>query len=303
LKRALFAAGLAFLPLAAGAWDAAGHMLVDQIAWEGTKPAAREKVTALVADLENTYNGGQPYNFVTAACWMDDMRSKKGYAWGAWHFVDIAFTPSGAPCSIPPEGPHIVWAIEENLKTLRDSASTNAQRTEALAMLLHFVGDIHQPLHATDWNDRGGNSFLIHGVPFTDLFPGSVPNLHSFWDKAFRFDGRKGANVELWVSPKVGARPKAPGEGVIAAEAAKIMAAFRQGSLPQLNRPYTPAAWAFETHEAGCLAAYPLGPHPSDHEVVTLQPDFVHRAGQVAQLRIALAGYRLAQVLNELFAP
>jgi hypothetical protein len=303
VRRLLLGAALALLPLAAGAWDAAGHMLVGQIAWENTRPAARAKVTELVTNLENTFNENQPYNFITASCWMDDMRSKKGYAWGAWHYVDIAFTPSGAPCAIPPEGPHIVWAIEQNLKTLRDPASTPAQMTEAVAMLMHFVGDIHQPLHATDWNDRGGNTFLIHGVPFTDLWPGSVPNLHAFWDKAFRFDARQGAVVELWASPKIPARPKTPGEGVIADEATKIMAAFRQGSLPQLNRPNTAAAWACETHEAGCLAAYPLGPHPSDHEVVTLEPAFVHRAGQLAQLRVALAGYRLARVLNELFAP
>ena len=278
-------------------------MLVDQIAWEHTRPAAREKVSALVATLENTFNEGHAYNFITAGCWMDDMRSKKGYAWSKWHYVDLAFTPSGAPCSIPTEGPHVVWAIDANLQTLRDPAATPAQRAEAVAMLMHFVGDIHQPLHATDWNDRGGNGYLIHGVPFTDLFPGSVPNLHSFWDKAFRFEGRAGAIMQLWQSPPLAGRPKAPGEGVIAEHAGKIMAAFRPESLPELARPATAAHWAGESHGVGCLAAYPLGPHPSDHEVIELQPDFVHRAGQVAQVRVALAGYRLARVLNEVFAP
>ncbi len=303
MKRFLLAGSLACLPLAASAWDAAGHMLVGQIAWEHTRPAAREKVSALVATLENTYNEGQAYNFITASCWMDDMRSKKGYAWSKWHYVDMAFTPSGAPCTIPPEGPHIVWAIDENLKTLRAAASTPAQMAEALAMLMHFTGDLHQPLHATEWNDRGGNGYLIHGIPFTDLFPGSVPNLHSFWDKAFRYDGRDGANVQLWQSPQIADRPKAAGEGVIAAEAAKITTAFPVESLPQLARPNTAANWACETHEIGCLAAYPLGPHPGNSAVIELQPEFVHRAGQIAQMRVALAGYRLAAVLNEVFAP
>jgi hypothetical protein len=53
----------------------------------------------------------------------------------------------------------------------------------------------------------------------------------------------------------------------------------------------------------GCLAAYPLGPQPGDHEVVALQAGFVERAGQVAQARVALAGYRLARLLNSLFDP
>lgn len=303
MRRVVLAALLALAPWPASAWDAAGHMLVGQIAWEHSKPAVREKVSALVATLENTYNQGQAYHFVTASCWMDDMRSKKGYAWSKWHYVDMPFTPSGAPSFLPAEGPHIVWAIDENLKTLRDPASTPAQMTEAVAMLMHFVGDIHQPLHTTDWNDRGGNGYLIHGIPFSDLFPGSVPNLHAFWDKAFRYDGRDGANVQVWESPQVADRPKAAGEGVIAEEAAKIMAAFRPGTLPELARANTAASWAFESHSIGCLAAYPLGPHPSDHEVVELKPDFVRRSGQIAQLRVALAGYRLATVLNEVFAP
>lgn len=303
MKRASLAALLAIFPLVAAAWDGAGHMLVGQIAWENTKPAAREKVSELVATLENAFNEGHPYNFVTACAWMDDMRSKKGYAWSKWHYVDIAFTPSGAPCSIPEESPNVVWAIEENLKTLRNPDSAPDQMAEAVAMLMHFVGDVHQPLHATDWNDRGGNGYLIHGIPFTDLFPGSVPNLHSFWDKAYRYDGRDGANVQLWESPTVAARPTMPGEGVIAEQAAKIMAAFRLGSLPEMARPNTAAQWACESHTIGCLAAYPLGPHPSDHEVVELKPEFVARAGQIAQLRVALAGYRLAHALNEIFAP
>ncbi len=278
-------------------------MLVGQIAWEHTRPAAREKVSALVATLENAFNDGQSYNFITASCWMDDMRSKKGYAWSKWHYVDLPYTPSGAPCVIPAEGPHVVWAIEKNLQTLRDPAASAAQAAEAVGMLMHFVGDLHQPLHATDWNDRGGNGYLIHGVPFTDLFPGTVANLHAFWDKAFRFDGRDGAIVQLWQSPPIAGRPKAAGEGVIAEVAAKIIAAFPAESIAELARPAVAAQWAGESHGIGCLAAYPPGPHPGNHEVVALAPEFVHRAGQVAQLRVAIAGYRLARLLNELFAP
>lgn len=303
MKRLLLIAAAALLPLAAPAWDAAGHMLVDQIAWAHTKPAAREKVSALVASLASTFNEGQPYHFVTAGCWMDDMRAQKGYAWSQWHYVDIAFTPSGSPCAIPAEGPNIVWAIDENLKTLRNKEATAAQQTEAVAMLMHFVGDIHQPLHCTDWNDRGGNGYLIHGVPFTDLFGKSPPNLHTLWDKAFLFDARDKAIVQMWESPKIAERPQSPEQGIIAEQAAKIMAAFPPAALPELSRANTAANWACESHAIGCLAAYPLGPHPGDHEVVEMNPEFVRRAQQVAQLHVALAGYRLAALLNDLFAP
>ena len=65
----------------AHAWDPAGHMLVDQIAWTQSKPEVRARVDELARTLENAWNNGQPYNFITAGAWMDDMRSKKGYQW------------------------------------------------------------------------------------------------------------------------------------------------------------------------------------------------------------------------------
>jgi hypothetical protein len=276
-------------------------MLVGQVAWEKLTPAAREQTSALIKTLEKTYNEGNEYNFITAGCWMDDMRSKPGYAWSKWHYVTIPWTPSGSPCDIPAEGPHIVWAIDENLKTLRDPAATPEQRALALAMLIHFVGDLHQPLHATDRGDRGGNGFLIHGVPFTDLFPGTVANLHAFWDKAYGFDRGGTKIVATWLVPPIAERPRAPGEGIIAEQAAKIAAAYPAEAQWQLDAPATAAAWARESHLVGCLAGYPPGPQPSNAEIVELSPDFVERATQIGQQRIALAGYRLANLLNELF--
>lgn len=295
------AAALLLAPLTAPAWDAAGHMLVGQIAWEKTNPAARAKVTELVAALEKTHNEGQTYNFITASCWMDDMRSQKGYPWGPWHYVTIQYTPTGIPAPIPAEGPHVVWAIGENLKTLRDPASPPAKQTEALAMLMHFVGDIHQPMHCTEWNDRGGNGYMITGVPFTDLMQKSWQNLHTLWDKSFRFSGRGGAVVQLWEAPEIAARPKAAGEGVIAQKAQEIMAAYPVEAMPELLAVMDAAAWARESHTIGCLAGYPPGPHPGNSSVVTIQPDFAERAGHLGQLRLALAGYRLAALFNQLY--
>jgi len=82
------------LQTAAWAWDPTGHMLVDQIAWTQTKPAARERVTALVAKIDNRFNENRPYNFTTAGCWMDDMRATPDYAYSLWHYVDMPFTPT-----------------------------------------------------------------------------------------------------------------------------------------------------------------------------------------------------------------
>ncbi len=293
---------LCALPAMAQAWDAAGHMLVGEIAWETCTPKARAAVRELVSTLDNQFNAGNPYNFITAPCWMDDLRSlpREKYLWGKWHYVDSEKTDDGKDFKLP-EPPHVVWAIGENLKTLHDSAASKEDRAKALGMLMHFVGDVHQPLHATTWNDQGGNGYVIMGVPFTDLFPRAKPNLHTFWDKAFRFDGKDGQIVQMWKAPDVADRPKSPGETIIAEEAAKLMKQFPRESLDELKAKGTAEDWARESHVIGCTKAYPPGDHPHDIEVRKLEPDFVHQSQEIAARRVTVAGYRLADLLNELF--
>lgn len=285
----------------AHAWDAGGHMLVGQIAWELSTPRVRAAVEEMVATLDSRYNDGQPYNFTTVSCWMDDLRAlpKKEYPWSTWHYVDSDKTDDGKNFKVP-EGPNVVWAIGENLKTLRNKQSPADERAKALGMLFHWVGDIHQPLHATTWNDRGGNGYLISGVHFSDLLPGMAANLHTFWDKSFRFDVREGEVVELWANPKIGARPK-PGEGIIGEEAPALMQRFPRASLAELTTPGNAEAWARESHFLGCKNAYPPGPHPDNTEAPKLTPEFAHAAYDISGRRIVLAGHRLAAVLAELF--
>ncbi len=306
---------LALLATQAQAWDAGGHMLVGEIAWELSTPATRKAVNEMVATLDTKFNAGQPYNFVTVSCWMDDLRSlpRKDYPWSAWHYVDIAKTDDGKAFKLP-EPPHIVWAIGENLKTLREKRAPADERAKALGMLFHWIGDIHQPLHTTTWNDRGGNGYLISGVYFSDLLPGMVANLHTFWDKAYRFDVRDGMVAELWAVAKPGERPK-PGEGIIAEEAKELMKRFPRATLTELAQagnetsrplPSTPLAanaeaWARESHVIGCKSAYPPGPHPENTGAPRISPEFAHAAYEIAGRRVAIAGYRLAVVLNGLF--
>ncbi len=296
----LLAAVTALAPTAQ-AWDQTGHMVVGEIAWQNCTPKARAAVRELVASLDNRFNAEQTYHFVTAPAWMDDMRAMRAeYQWGKLHYVDGPKLDDPNEFKIP-EPPHIISAIEENLKTLRDPAATREARVQAVGMLMHFVGDIHQPLHATTWDDKGGNGYGIMGVPFADLLPGMTANLHTFWDKAYRFDAVEGKIVEVWAAQKVDARPKGPGETIIAEEAAKIAKEFPRSALPELKEKGNAESWARESHVLGCTKGYPEGEHPRDTEVRKLEPDFVHAANGIAKKRIATAGYRLADLLNELF--
>ena len=298
--RRLFAAAL-FVSANAHAWDPAGHMLVDQIAWTQTKPEIRARVEELAGKLENTYNNGQPYNFITTGTWMDDMRSKKGYAWSKWHYVNLDWTADGVAFALP-EPPHVVWAIGESLKTLKAADTAPDKAAEALAMIMHFVGDVHQPMHATDRGDRGGNGVLIMGVPFTDLWPGTKANLHAYWDKAFRFDNGDGKIAEAWQCPPTPDRPKNGEGGVITEQAAKIIAKYPAASLTAEIAKMDPVEWARESHKLGCLSGYPAGFVPSDNHVVEFTGDFAAKSRTIAERQIALAGYRLASMLNDALA-
>ncbi len=299
-RRILLAAALA-ISAHAHAWDAAGHMLVDQIAWTRTTPEVRARAHELAANLDNTFNNGQPYNFITAGTWMDDMRAKKDYAWSKWHYVNIDWTADGAAFALP-EPPHLVWAIGESLKTLQARETAPAKASEALAMVMHFVGDAHQPMHATDRGDRGGNGALIHGVPFSDLWPGAIANLHAFWDKAFRFDKADGKIIEVWKGPPLSDRPKNAEEGIIAEQAAKLIAKYPPASLAAETARMDPVEWARESHRLGCASGYPAGFEPSDHQAAELTGEFAEKSRAIAERQIAIAGYRLAEMLNSALA-
>lgn len=285
------------------AWDPTGHLLVGEIAWRHLNPAARNHANALLAEIDPRFNGGTPYHFVTAGCWMDDVRADRSFSdWGKWHFVNCPWTPSGTPFA-EPEPPHILWAIDRSLETLRSGTASRADAARALGHLIHLIGDLHQPLHATTWDDAGGNGYLIFGVPFTDLFPNQTANLHTFWDKAFRFSARDGEIYEQYPGlTSIESRPTTPSEGPIQSLADEILARFPKSRLFQLAPGQNHRDWARESHLIGCLAAYPDEPHPRDTGGVKLNPEFVARANAIASERIALAGYRLAETVNALFA-
>ena len=106
MKKSLIAILLA--TASAHAWDAAGHMLVGQIAWELSSPKMRGAVDEMVASLDNRFNDGQPYHFTSVSCWMDDLRSlpKKEYPWSTWHYVDSDKTDDGRNFKVP-EGQNV----------------------------------------------------------------------------------------------------------------------------------------------------------------------------------------------------
>lgn len=147
------------------AWGPQGHMIVAQVAENNLSPKARAAVAKIL--------GNQ--SLADVANWADFIKGKKEWAHTKpWHFVDI---PDGEDYSTVDHSHDgdVVGAITDMTDVLRDPSSDSESRVNALKFIVHFVGDIHQPLHVGRPEDRGGNDVRI-------TFEGRNANLHQLWD-------------------------------------------------------------------------------------------------------------------------
>ena len=163
---------LLLLPLPAAAFGPLGHRIVGLLAERQLTPTARAQVQQLLA--------GEPEpSLAGVSDWADQLRDTdpdRGKQTARWHYVNF---PRGdcayAPARDCPDGNCVIAAINRNLLALADRSRAHAERAEALKFLVHFVGDVHQPLHAGYRDDRGGNDFQIN-------YRAQGSNLHSVWD-------------------------------------------------------------------------------------------------------------------------
>jgi hypothetical protein len=158
----------AALVLACGpaiAYGPAGHL----IAGRAAAPLLCEQAAAEVAHLGDGQDLGE------LGLWADRVRSDPAYAdSGPWHYMNIA---DGVPLSDfihPPEG-DVLWAVTHFAAVLDDTRRRREERGVALRFLVHFVVDLHQPLHVGRAEDRGGNEISV-------VVGGDEINLHRFWD-------------------------------------------------------------------------------------------------------------------------
>ena len=156
---------------AALAWGKLGHRVVGAYADQRLDPVAQAEVSRLlVGESEPTLAG--------VANWADEIRdgAEQRKETSPWHYVN--FARDGCEYSAErfcAEGACVVGAIERFSEQLANRALSDDQRRDALKFLAHFVGDIHQPLHAGYADDRGGNRFQIN-------YKTRGTNLHSVWD-------------------------------------------------------------------------------------------------------------------------
>lgn len=311
----LFISSLA--PAPADAWGCKGHQVVALLAEKHLTPHAREMVKKILADapidpnLSRYCKEGSIDAMADASTWPDDIRSQRPET-SPWHYIDI---PLGTPFGearhdlekfCPKEG-CVISAIQENLKTLRSPEASASEKADALRFLIHFVGDIHQPLHAISNNDLGGNCVP---VAFFDELPQLrnqqleiySPNLHAVWDTNILEKDTSGKTVDQLAS--------------------ELNESFR-GKIAQWEKAKPEIdAWAWESHLLALKGAYGKLPvhitAESPQSVMSCTDDNdisarmlkldEHVSGQyqaiaapIVRARLAQGGARLAAVLNQLW--
>jgi len=276
---------LTVLPLGpALPWGQEGHAIVAEIAQRRLSPEVNRKINALLGSELPGLKAAQ-FSLASVASWADDYLHTNHDETRNWHFVDIPFDRdfynAAADCQLDPKyGDCIVNALARFRLTLADCAKPIADRAMALKFVVHFVGDIHQPLHDTTainpdtaMDDQGGNLIVVT-VP-DQAGNMQISKLHKVWDSDLIL--RK---VYDW------------GEYVRLLETnwlpGKDIAALQAGD---------PVDWAQDAHKAAQIVAYNFRP---DH---VIDEEYYKDAIPIVDRQLALAGLRLARVLNEALQP
>jgi hypothetical protein len=271
----ILAAGLLFC-CSSYAWNELGHLVIANIAYQQLQPAVREKVDSIAADLSKEYPVIS--NFVRMAPWPDTLRNQKINSYTHWHYIDIPFSTDGTPIKNIIDTDNVLWAINQIIPVVQNQHANTYERARFLAFLIHFVGDVHQPLHAVSrissthpYGDQGGNLFLIKSPYDSNQ---SIP-LHKLWDSSFDNDTDTSSEH-------------------IAELTREIISAYPVDSFGNKATDLVTQDWADENSEIAKTFVYSTEENkiPSENYMATKK--------QISEQRIALAGYRLANLLNQL---
>jgi hypothetical protein len=257
-------------------WGIEGHQLVGLIAEHYLSPAAREQVRLLLGTSDSEADS---ISDPKVANWADEIRGEVPET-GPWHFVDI---PLEAGEYVPDRDCPFHDCVIERIEQLRGVLAQKPTdqnlklRRRALKFLVHFVADLHQPLHCAERKgadgvpDRGGNDCPV-------VFPdtGKECSLHAAWDNELVERSRGGPTVDLYA--------KALREKI----SVQDQAAWEKGSVRD---------WAMDTHLAARDAAYQG--LPASRERQPLDEAYLQRAQRTVDGQLSKAGVRLAKVLNE----
>ena len=238
----------------AGAWGVDGHRLIGDLAQQQLNPKARAEIERLLS-LEPGATLGSIAN------WADDHRSA---ADSPWHYVNL---PRHGGCRFEAardcaQGQCVVGAIDRQA-TILGARGADADRLKALKYVVHFVADVHQPLHAGFADDRGGNTIQLQAY-------GRGTNLHAVWDTALVVNWPGGLELLR-----------------------RDLESAARGPVAVAARGADPARWA----EESCRIVEEDWFYPDRRK---LDSDYEERAQRIVRARLILATQRLADLLGRL---
>lgn len=239
-------------------WGQKGHDTVCFIAENHLTPATKAAVEKIL--------GGK--SIVYYANWLDNASHTPEYAYSkTWHYKNIDADETFESASLHENG-DIVRAIRGQVEVLRDSNTTDQQKSDALKMVIHFLGDIHQPMHMGHRSDLGGNRWTVK-------FFKSSTNLHTVWDSRLPESAHKWSYTE-WQQQIDRATPE---------KEAEILA------------DGTPEKWGKECYE---IAKEIYNTTPQEEN---LSYDYIAKWTPVIEEQFLKGGLRLADLLNSIYDP
>jgi hypothetical protein len=280
MTRLLASLTLVLLSQAAAAWGPLGHRTVGRVAEAMLTPRARAEVARLLAD-DRDGNGlpSGPTSLAEVSLWADEIRGTDAARPG-WHYDNMP-----ACGSIPSER---TWCpqqqcasgrIEPLVAELADRNRPLGERQVALKWLTHLVADLHQPLHAVDYAE-GGNLVQVEFAGRSDAAPWT---LHAAWDVRLVFFALRGSHNQQ------------PSEQAVQS----LIARARR--LPLAQRAAPVSQWLAESNRLARQVALDTAQftcRETPRQPVPLSADYQRRAQGVIKAQLALAGARLATVLN-----
>ena len=200
------------------------------------------------------------------ASWADDYRRDHPET-GSWHYIDIPLADSKIDMAREcPNGDCVIGKTEQFLAVLKDPKADHAAKAEALRHVVHFVGDMHQPLHDEDNGDKGGNTRHV-------IFDGKPDNLHWVWDTG--------------LLEHINGNPNALASELESKITAQDRATWDKGSIED---------WVMEGHRLAQSVTY--GDLGSENPA-PITPAYDQQADPVIELQLEKAGVRLACLLND----
>ncbi len=290
----LFFLGLIGLPTPLLAWGDLGHEIIAGIAWNFLTPESKNHLTALLHDDQTALTPTDP---ISVAVWADRWREDTDQTGHnhfqqthLWHFIDLERTQpniTDACFNHPPltnpneasDGPAndcIIDKIQQFLTELnayqknQEPKPTRKEAQMALKFIIHFVGDLHQPLHAITDHDRGGNDKKV-------LLNGSHSgSLHHYWDTTFvEYLGSDPAVIATQLSTQI---------------TPNNIQHWQAGTLND---------WAMESFHTAVIWAYDALPPPNEEGHYLLNQNYATQAEHIIPLQLEEAGIRLAYLLNK----